>query len=571
MGSEPVTIPARSRPRARLGGRLAGAASAGLGIGLSFPPYGWWPLLAPGLAALTLLTRGARLRTGAAVGAIAGLGCFLVLLRWAAVIGNDAWLALAALEAAAWVLVGIGLVAVQRLRAWPVWAATVWVGVELLRAEVPFGGFPWGRLAFAVTDTPLLAWAAVAGAPGLSFVVALAAQLLALAVLAVTQAVRERPTAARRPRAWAVAAAALGGAAALVAGASVVPLGTDGPTTTVAAVQGNVPGVGMDFLGEREAVLRNHVAATERLAAQVRSGRLPAPAFVVWPENSSDIDPFRDPQAYRLIDGAVRDIGVPVLVGTLVDRSGSTTTDNTGIVWDPVTGPGQRYVKRHPVPFGEYIPFRSLIGGWFTRFQRIPRDFTAGDRPGVLQLDGAKLGDLICFEVAYDDLVHDVVTGGAQLLVVQTNNATYGLTGQPAQQFAISRLRAVETGRAVVVAATSGISGVVTPDGVVRAETRQLVPAILVEQVPLRTATTLATRLGAWPELILAAAALIAIVVGLRRGPALPQPTTPARRTQERARTQAVRPPVPSAAAGQAPVQASPVVDARGPTRGGST
>ena len=138
---------------------------------------------------------------------------------------------------------------------------------------------------------------------------------------------------------------------------------------------------------------------------------------------------------------------------------------NSGVVWDPQTGPGERYVKRHPVPFGEYIPFRAQLSGWIERLDQIPRDFYAGDRPGNLDVGPAAVGDVICFEVAYDGLVRDVVTGGADVLVVQTNNATYNGTGQPQQQMAMSRLRAVEHGRTVLVAATSGISAVVAPDG----------------------------------------------------------------------------------------------------------
>jgi apolipoprotein N-acyltransferase len=106
-------------------------------------------------------------------------------------------------------------------------------------------------------------------------------------------------------------------------------------------------------------VLDNHVQATRDLAADVRAGREQQPDLVVWPENASDIDPFTNPEAYDAIDRAVEDIGVPVLVGAVLQGPGEKIS-NAGIVWDPVTGPGERYVKRHPVPFGEYIPYRSL-------------------------------------------------------------------------------------------------------------------------------------------------------------------------------------------------------------------
>jgi apolipoprotein N-acyltransferase len=204
---------------------------------------------------------------------------------------------------------------------------------------------------------------------------------------------------------------------------------------------------------------------------------------------------------------------VPVLVGAVLDGPGPDHVSNTGIVWDPRTGPGARYVKRHPVPFGEYIPFRAELTGLVSRLDQIPRDFYAGHRPGNLTVGPARVGDVICFEVAYDGLVRDVVRGGAQVLVVQTNNATYNGTGQPFQQMAMSRLRAVETGRDVLVTATSGISAVVRADGTVAQQAPEKVARTLVAEVPLRDRQTLATRLGWWPEWLLAAAGLAAAAV----------------------------------------------------------
>ncbi|MGH8894843.1 MAG: apolipoprotein N-acyltransferase, partial [Actinomycetes bacterium] len=290
-----------------------------------------------------------------------------------------------------------------------------------------------------------------------------------------------------------------------------------GTRVTAALVQGGVPGVGLDFAGEREQVLRNHVDATHRLAADVRSGAVTAPDVVIWPENSSDIDPFTDPEAGRLIDDAVRDVGVPVLVGAVLDGPGREHVSNSGIVWDPRDGPGDRYVKRHPVPFGEYIPFRDHLEGVVERLEQIPRDFYAADEPGNLTVGPAEVGVVICFEVAYDDLVRDVVTGGADVLVVQTNNATYNGTGQPPQQMALSRLRAVEHGRAVLVAATSGISAVVEADGDVVARAPERTARTLVADITLHEGRTLATRVGGWPEWLLTAAGLVAAVAGWRR------------------------------------------------------
>jgi apolipoprotein N-acyltransferase len=512
---------ARSRRRRdvqqpSLGPRLGGAVLSGAAVALAFPPYDLWPLAPVGVAGFFLLCRGLTARRGALVGVVHGLATFLPLLSWLTVIGPDAWVLVAVLEAAFLALTGALLPGVLRLPGWPLWAACLWVAQEAARDRLPFGGFPWGRLAFAETASPFTAVAALGGAPLVTFATATCAAFLAAAVVAL------------RRRAVGSAAAALAVALAVpVLGLSLPTGAGKGREVTVALVQGGVPGEGMDFLGEREQVLRNHVEATHELAEDVGAGRVAAPDLVVWPENASDIDPFSYPSARRLIDGAVRDVGVPVLVGTLVDGPGPDHVRNSGVVWDPRTGPGERYVKRHPVPFGEYIPFRAQLSGWIERLEQIPRDFYAGGRPGNLDVGPAAVGDVICFEVAYDGLVRDVVTGGADVLVVQTNNATYNGTGQPQQQMAMSRLRAVEHGRAVLVAATSGISAVVAPDGEVVARAPERAARTLVETVELHEGRTLATRVGAAPEWLLAAlgvaAAAVAVALGRRRRGGAPE------------------------------------------------
>jgi apolipoprotein N-acyltransferase len=132
-----------------------------------------------------------------------------------------------------------------------------------------------------------------------------------------------------------------------------------------------------------------------------------------------------------------------------------------------------------------------------------------------------RIADAICFEVADDAVVRQAVNGGGRLLVVQTNNASYehkgdsGYGGETAQQLAISRLRAIEHGRAVVVAATSGVSAMVAPDGTVLARTGVFEPAVLDLRLPLRDPRTVADRVGAWPEWILSSAALGAVVLAL--------------------------------------------------------
>jgi len=488
----------------RLPVRLLAAAVAGLLLYGAFDPLAWWPLAPVAVAVLVLACRGLPARHGALAGLVAGLTLFVPLLRWSGLeVGPVPWLLLALSQAAFLAPLGAVLAVLTRLPGWPVWTAAAFVAQEALRGRLPFGGFPWGRLAHTMPDTPVTGLAALGGLPLLTAAVALVGALLALVVVA------------PRVRTGALVLAAVLGLGA--AGTLAVPsVPDDAERVDVAVVQGNVPRLGLDFNAQRAAVLGNHVEATRDLADDVRAGRVDPPDLVVWPENSSDIDPFADSEAFALIDQAVRDIGVPVLVGAVLDGPGDKIS-NTGIVWDPETGPGERYVKRHPVPFGEYIPLRSLARRISSQVDLVPRDFAAGKQVGVLDVGPARVGDVICFEIAYDGLVRDAVREGGRLLVVQTNNATFGRSAQTEQQLAMSRLRAVEHGRAVVVAATSGMSAVVQPDGELSHRTAVFTRDVSVTSVPLVDDQTLATRLGVVPEIALSLLAAGTLVAGVRR------------------------------------------------------
>jgi apolipoprotein N-acyltransferase len=521
---EPVDAPARSGLIVRVLGSVVG----GLMLVLSFPPYDLVWLAPPALAFMTLSWHGVRGRRGFWLGLLAGAAFLLWHLAWMRVIGDDAWLLLGLAFAVFYGLVGAAVAATSSLRVWPLAVPLMWVAVEAVRGRVPFGGFPWGDLAFGQTSTTLTPYAALGGAPLVSFAIALVGSLLAYA-----WTVRDRPRAA---------VASLVGVAVVCTAGGLVPLPVDGETaggpayTTAAVVQGTVAGPGMDAFGDTRAlVLSNHVRETEKLAADVAAGTVPQPDLVIWPENASDLDPYANPDARRLIQQGVDAIDAPVLVGAVVTKPDDPTRVwNVGIVWEPAGaqagGPTSFYVKQHPVPFGEWVPFRDILAKVITRFDRVPRDFAPGDSTGVLQVGPALVGDLICFEVAYDDLSRNAVRGdgvtgalegqGARILAVQTNNATYGLTGQPEQQMAMTRLRAVEHGRTVLVAATSGISAIVAPDGSEVASLPELVAGHLVAKVPLRDTLTVSDRIGALPQLLAVAAALallLVVLVGSRR------------------------------------------------------
>ena len=525
-----ASIPPQSSksPRRELLMRVAGSVAGGVLLVLAFPPYDVMWLAPLALAVLTLSWHGVHARRGFWLAYLTGATFLLWHLSWMRVIGDDAWALLALVFALGIAIVGAAVAATSHARWWPLAVPVMWVAAEALRGRFPLGGFPWGDLAFSQSHSSLTPYAALAGAPAVTFAVALIGALLAFA-----WTVRSRPRAT---------VAALVGVAVLWTAAGLIALPREGESAggadyvTAAVVQGNVAGAGMDAFGDTRAlVLTNHVHETELLAADVAAGRAPRPDLVVWPENASDLDPYQDAGARAAIQQAADAVGVPILVGAVVTKPDDPTRVwNLGIVWQPTRsatpGPTAYYVKQHPVPFGEWIPMRDVLSKVISRFDRIPRDFAAGDATGVLQVGPARLGDLICFEVAYSDLGRAAVRGdgvpaplggqGARILAVQTNNATYGRTGQPEQQLAMSQLRAVEHGRTVLVAATSGISAIIGPDGTVSGQISEFTPGYVVDRVPLRDTLTVADRVGAVPELlvvVLAMAMLVAASVKRRR------------------------------------------------------
>jgi apolipoprotein N-acyltransferase len=503
--------------------RTALAAAGGVALFLSFPGYDLPGLAVLGPAALALAVRGQRARGGLVLGLVLGLAFLVPLLSWTGVyVGSLPWLALAVFESLYFAVLGAAAAATSRLPGWPVWAAALWVADEAVRGRWPLGGFPWGRLGFSQVDGPFTALAAYGGVPLVSFAVALTGALLAAAVLALSHVLRNATPTGEGTTGLRIAVLTVVGALAVplvgtvaglpLAGAS---LTEGGPTRTVAVIQGNVPRAGLDFNAQRRAVLDNHATRTQELAAAVARGDAAQPDLVIWPENSSDIDPYDNADAAQVITRAARAIGAPILVGAVVDGPGRYIS-NTGIVWDPVTGPGDTYVKRHPVPLAEYVPARAFFRFFSDKVDLVRRDFAHGTHVGNLDIGGAQIGDVICFEVAYDGLVSDVVDGGAGMIVVQTNNATFGFTDESEQQLAMSRLRAVEFGRTVVVAATSGISAVVAPDGSLVRRSQLFTPDTFVEEIAQRNQRTVAERLGAVPEWVLTAlgaGAVLAVVV----------------------------------------------------------
>jgi apolipoprotein N-acyltransferase len=209
-------------------------------------------------------------------------------------------------------------------------------------------------------------------------------------------------------------------------------------------------------------------------------------------------------------------IGKPILVGEVLNDP----RRNVGQLWVPGRGPTTTYVKRQLVPFGEYIPFRGIISSFSDLPALQPIDFIAGRRPVVFGVGKIRLGDVICYEVAFDHLVRSEVTAGANLLTVQSNDADFeidGQLGETRQQTAMARIRAVESDRALVYASTTGESTIIAPDGSLIAHSGVWQQAILDARVPLVSYRTLADRVGGWPEYVIIMLTVLALAWAIVR------------------------------------------------------
>lgn len=492
------------------------AALGGVLTWTAFPDLGWWFAAAPGVGLLFWAMRRDSARWNALLGLIWGTAFFLPLITWA----NDAvglvpWIALSLAQAGFIALFGALWSWARRGEA--VWRnawlqaivfAVLWVGIEELRSAVPFGGFPWGRLAFSQTDAPLIALARLGGAPLVSLLVAAAGALLAFV------------WSAARGFALGAVLTRLGAAVAVVLVGMLVPMPTqaeDG-SLRVAAVQGNVEHPGLDAFDQRREVLDNHLDGTQAVIDQVGAGGVD---LILWPENGTDIDPQADPQVWADIDAMAQAAQAPMLIGTVEYPADSDGRYNTALLWEPGEGPVARYSKQHPAPFAEYIPIRDLVRPFSSAVDLVTRDMLPGTEPGVLPLESERLGrtvtigDVICFEVAYDGLVRESVTEGAEFLVVQTNNASFGWSAESTQQLAMSRFRAVEHGRATVQVSTVGVSAVIAPNGAVSTSSELFTADQLIATLPLRESLTPATRLGPWPAWVLAGLGIVMTGAGM--------------------------------------------------------
>lgn len=486
--------------------KLLLAALAGLFIYASYEPLGWWWSAIVGLALWYLLLSGASLTRGALYTVACWAVCYLFLLPWVGeFVGAAPFLALCVYLSLWSVPLGVLGAASKRCVGWksPFTLTAAFLALEWARSSFPFGGFSWVRLAWGQINGPLAPLVSLGGPALVTGATVSVSLLLAEFTSSAIPLLHRFSSFTKRRRAPLVASCILLLAGVLV---GVFPHSNPVGEITVAAVQGNVPRMGLDFNSQQRAVLRNHVQETKTVTEPVD--------VIIWPENSADVNPMTDVTAGAMLTEALNYAQVPIVVGTITrDAAGE---HNTMAVFHPDGTVGDMHHKKYLQPFGEYMPMRDF----FRRLSPLADeagDFKPGTDNGVVRVANTLLGVSTCYEVAFDAAGRDAVRAGATVMVTPTNNATFGFTDMTYQQLAMSRMRALELDRAVVVAATSGVSAIISPDGTIRSQTEIFTADHLRATVPLRNSVTLSARWGDWIEWVMVMIGVICSFHALRQ------------------------------------------------------
>lgn len=488
------------------------ALAGGLGVALSLPPWGWWPLAFVGVAAFDVALGPHRpgeapsRRRRAALGATFAFAWLAVGMAWM-------WqLTVPGYVVASGVFAGFHAVAAVAAPFGP-WAV---IGrplthtlVEAVRFSWPFGGVPLASLGISQAAAPLAGIARLGGVVLLTWVVLQVGFALGAAArwargTASGHAGRVRSGLARP----------IGGLLAVglvVVLAAVAPRGRDtGTVLDTAVVQGGgEQGTRADDVPS-EVVTARHLEATRGIDAD------DALDLVVWPENVVDVAVLEGSEELELIAAEAERLGVPIALGITEDVAGEPNRfTNAEVIVTPQGEVTARYDKVRRVPFGEYVPLRGALDALGAPVDQVPNDALAGTAPAVLDLpDGTRLGVVISWEVFFGGRVREGVERGAEVVINPTNGASYTGTIVQSQQVASSRLRAIETGRWVVQAAPTGFSAFVSPSGDVLQRTAVGERAVIRRAVPLRQGQTWYVRLGdrPWIVALLAAYAVTAVL-----------------------------------------------------------
>lgn len=332
-----------------------------------------------------------------------------------------------------WIILVLGLslmyVPLSLIKRWGVSAyPLIFIILEEVRNRFPFGGFGWARIAYSQADAPFSKIASIGGATALSATAVVVGFVIYSAFNKKFRILALVPL------------------FALLMNTTPTTIGS----SNVLLVQGNVPSYGLDFNSRATQVFYNHVKETRKALKENDSVD-----FIVWPENAVDVDPFTNSR----VQNSLNTFEVPIILGAIVDKGRSLL--NTSILWTKESR--NVYIKQHLTPFGEYIPLRS-IAEIVSPYTDQVRDFTAGTRGKIFTIDNSKIAPIICYELL-DDQILGQASKGSNLLVVQTNSATFGRSAESAQQLSMTRIRAIEHQRNILSVSTTGYSAVIDFEG----------------------------------------------------------------------------------------------------------
>jgi len=494
------------------------AAAAGSLSGFALAPVNFWPAIFVSVALMHVSVRRLGFWAGFGVGIPGGISFYASQSEWMSrYLGPEPWLALAVLES---LIFGLGLGLAAAVWSWLLkhrarlglryqllvgfWLPAIWVAREWVACHFPYGGYQWSRLGQSAAST----WLSHLAYWGGISLVSLAVAAIAIAAILLTEIWVHRAAHPRGLSRRVLAATAFTLTLLLLTAATSLAWNLEprgGRSLRVVAVQGNA-NAGLFANPVAGSILNKHLAATNRFLADHPGNDFD---LMVWPENSSDVDPLANPLAANAIRSVVARTHRPLLVGSVIFRGDRIF--NTGLLYLPNRSEPIEYDKRRPVPFGEYVPNRGFWRALAPNLiDLISRGYAFGQRSGVMPVARTKLGDLICFEVGIDGISHDLVSGGANFIVSQANNADFGHTAEAFQQEALIRLQAIATGRSIVHASTVATTEIVSPHGRVLAGTRPFTADAVVANIPLRSGLTPAMAWFGWVDWLSIAVTLLA-------------------------------------------------------------
>lgn len=439
------------------------SAVSGVLLSAAFEPVGkWWvaPIaLAAHMYALSISQR--KVLSSFAF----ALTLNLIVLHWSSTfVGSIPWLILAL--GLSILYLPLALVSKWGISAYPL----LYILLEELRNRFPFGGFGWVRIAYTQADSPYSKIAAIGGASALS------ALTLTVALIIFFGFKKRISLITFLPFLFLLIP---------------IHLSTVG-NASVLMIQGNVPQMGLDFNSRAMAVFKNHFERTQDEIAKD-----PNVDFILWPENSVDVDPFLNADVKMALDS----IKQPLIIGAILSKGNKNL--NTSILWGGELP--ETYIKQHLTPFGEYIPLRSLARMVSPLVDDVD-DFEPGDMSKTFSIGDIKVAPVICYELIDDDLLHQAAAD-SNLLAVQTNSATFGMSAESAQQLSMTRVRAIEHGRNIASVSTTGYSAIIDFSGTVIEQTSMATAETIRAEIGLIEGQTPRDKAGDW--------ALVGVLVGL--------------------------------------------------------